>query len=126
MTKIIANILSILLLAALFIFPSRFLQKSTDKIVSLANDALNATLQEDWSTAVNAVTRMHDQLDKDRATMHLFLNHETVEELEAAVDGCVQLVRVQDKPQTVLELEFIITRARHLKSIEDFAISVLI
>ena len=126
MTKIIANILSILLLAALFIFPCRFLNESMDEMISLAKDALNATLQDDWSTAVNSVTHMHEQLDKDRSTMHLFLSHEAVEGLEAAVGGCLRLTQIQDKPQTVLELEFIITRAEHLKSIEDFAISVLI
>ena len=126
MIKVIANILSILLLAALFLFPSRFLNKSMDKMISLANEALNATMQEDWSTAVNSLTHMHEQLDKDRSTLHLFLSHEAVEGLEAAVSGCLRLTQIQDQPQTVLELEFIITRAEHLKSIEEFAISVLI
>jgi hypothetical protein len=126
MIKRIANIVSLALLIALFIFPCRFLTKSTDAITALAETTLDAVLHDDWNTALENMQLMHDKLDKDRATLHLFLHHEAVEGLEAAVAGCLRLVQVQDKPQTVMELEFIITRAEHLKSIENFAFSVLI
>ncbi|MEL7601643.1 MAG: DUF4363 family protein [Bacillota bacterium] len=126
MIKRIANTVSVALLIALFIFPCRFLTRSTDEINARAETALNAVLHDDWNTALEEVQRMHDQLDRDRSILHLFLHHEAVEGLEAAVGGCLRLVQVQDKPQSVLELEFIITRAEHLKSIENFAFSVLI
>lgn len=126
MTKRIANAVSLALLIALFIFPCNFLSKSADTITALAETTLDAVLQDDWDTALINMQLMHDRLDKDRATLHLFLHHEAVEGLEAAVAGCLRLVQVQDKPQSVLELEFIITRAEHLKSIENFALSVLI
>lgn len=126
MTKRIANAVCVALLIALFIFPCRFLSKSTDAITALAQATLDAVLHDDWDTALENMQLMHDRLDKDRATLHLFLHHEAVEGLEAAVAGCLRLIQVQDKPQSVMELEFIITRAEHLKSIENFALSVLI
>ncbi|OQA13765.1 MAG: hypothetical protein BWY62_01254 [Firmicutes bacterium ADurb.Bin356] len=126
MAKKLANTISILLLLGLFIFPAMSLSRFCDDLVSHAEEAVSAVKQEDWQRGVEHLHSMNLVFDKKKNILHLFLHHELVEGLEAAIRGGLQLMYVEDSGQAVMELETIITRAKYLKSIEVFSVPSLL
>ncbi len=126
MARKLANIISALLLLSLFIFPARILSLFCDEIVEQAEEALSAVKQEDWQKGLAQLQSMNAAFDKKKDILHLFLHHESVEGLEAALRGCLQLMYVEDSGQAVMELETIITRSKYLKSIEVFSVPSLL
>lgn len=126
MAKIIANLLSIALLGVLFIIPSNYLTGVSDEIVNLAEDTVDAVYREDWETCVQNMEDMNAQFQRDKEKLHMFLHHETVEDIEVSMRSALQLTHMQDQPQSLMELEHIISRARYLKSIEKFSLFTLL
>jgi|GEM_PF-7018822 len=125
MAKRIANIVSVLILAALFIFPSRFLRTFSDEIVALAEQTVDLVHREDWDTAEDNLEELNRKFRLSKETLQFFLDHDSVEQMDADMRACLQLIHAKDTPQTLMELEFIIAKARYLKNIEAFNWSTL-
>ncbi|HWR23270.1 MAG TPA: DUF4363 family protein [Feifaniaceae bacterium] len=126
MAKRIANVVSILILAALFVFPSRYLCKLSDEIVNVSENTVDAVHRGDWEMAQNNVQWMNARYRESKDILQLFLHHQSVEQLDSDLRAALQLVRTRDKAQTLMELEFIITTAKHMKCIEGFSWSTLL
>ena len=126
MAKRIANVLSIAILIALFVFPSRYLCKLSDELVSTAENTVDVVHRGDWAAAQDNVQHMNAQFRKGKDVLQLFLHHESVEQLDADLRAALQLIHSQDEAQTLMELEFIITTAKHLKCIEAFSWSTFL
>lgn len=120
MARRIGTIVCILLLLALFIFPPGELSRICNEIEALAEDAVEATLREDYARAHSNLNEIYAIYNDHRSFMHMLLHHGCVEELESAIRGAIRLTMVEDQPQTLVELEFIITHIRYLKAIESF------
>lgn len=126
MARNIAIILCILILAALFIFPRMRLDELCDVLEAFAEDTVNAVLAEDWKKAGSNLNEMMRAFEADRTFLHLLLSHDRVESLESAIHGCVRLIQVEDQPQTLMELEYIVTHVRYLRSIEELRLLTLL
>lgn len=120
MAKRIANCIALLILIGLFVFPSRFLCELSDEIVSVAEDTVDAVHGQDWDTAQNNIQQLNARFRKTKDTLQLFLHHEAVEQLDRDLRATLQLIHSRDEAQTLMELEFIISTAMHLKCIETF------
>lgn len=118
MARRIFNVFVVALLLALFIVPSMFLAKLSDEIVDLAERSVDAVFRKDWENGLEMAQQMNAILRLNKETMHLFLGHQIVEEIDNAMRSCMQLMQIEDQCQTLQELEKIITWARYLKTIE--------
>ncbi len=119
MGKRIFTICVILLLTLLFILPCRFLSTLTNNIIDLSERAVVAVHSEDWQLGAQLLQELNLLFAANKKTMHLFLSHAIVEDIEARLQSCMELMYVQDQPQSLQELETVITRAHNLKSIES-------
>lgn len=119
MARGISVLVCIALITALFIFPARKLARACDAIEQLAHTTIGAVYKENWAQAICAMEQMVEVYEQHQRFLHIIISHERVEQLEAALYGVLQLVRIQDQPQALLELEFIITHVCHLRVIEQ-------
>lgn len=119
MAKKIYNSCIILFLIVLFIVPSRFLSRLSDELVEMAELSVDAVHSEDWETGLENLERMNALFRLNKSKMHMFLHHAIIEEIDAALRSCMNLMHIQDQPQSLQELQTIITHARYLKSIES-------
>ncbi len=120
MAKRIANVVSIAILIALFVFPSQYLCELSDEIVMVSENTVDAVHREDWATAQDNVQQLNARFRETKDILQLFLHHESVEQLDSDLRAALQLIHSKDEAQTLMELEFIITTAKHLKCIEAF------
>ncbi|MDL2217131.1 DUF4363 family protein [Christensenellaceae bacterium OttesenSCG-928-M15] len=126
MARRISIIICVLFLLALFIFPSHFLSGICDEIESLAQQAIEMVFDENFEAGYELGGKINEIYDEHRDFLHVFLSHTGLESLESSIRGIKRLMAVEDKPQTLLELEYIITHVRYLKSIEEFAVDTVL
>ncbi len=126
MAKRIANVLSIAILIALFVFPSGYLCELSDELVSISENTVDAVHRGDWEMAQDNVQQMNMRFRESKDILQLFLHHESVEQMDADLRAALQLIHSRDEAQTLMELEFIITTAKHLKCIEGFTWSTFL
>ncbi len=126
MAKRIANVLSIIILIVLFVFPSRYLCALSDEIVEVSENTVDAVHRGDWGMAQDNMQRMNARFRESKDILQLFLHHQSVEQLDADLRAAMQLIHSRDEAQTLMELEFIITTAQHLKCIEAFSWSTFL
>lgn len=126
MAKCIINGVIVLILAALFIFPSQFLCSLSDEIVAVTGHAADLVQQGDWEEAQKNMEALNRKFRLSKDMLELFLDHDMVINMDSDMRACLQLIHVQDDAQTLMELEFIISNARHMKEIEAFNWSTLL
>lgn len=126
MAKRIANVISIAILIALFVFPSRFLCDLSDEIVNVSENTVDAVHRGDWDTARENAQYLNMKFRESKDILQLFLHHASVEKLDADLRAVLQLIHSKDEAQTLMEMEFIISTAKHLKCIEGFTWSTFL
>ncbi|MDD3920727.1 MAG: DUF4363 family protein [Eubacteriales bacterium] len=122
MARRIATVCIVLLLLFLFIVPSMSLKRACLALRTDAKGTLAAVFREDWDDATALLTHANDLFFSYRDGMHLYLNHQDIAELETALKGCLQMARVQENGQLLLELEHILTHLDYLESIENLTL----
>ena len=126
MAKCIINVVIILILAALFIFPATFLCKLSDEIISVTGQTADLVQQNDWEAAQKNMEALNKKFRLSKDALELFLDHAAVIQMDADMRACLQLIHIHDDAQTLMELEFIIANSRHMKEIEFFNWSTLL
>ncbi|MDL2258049.1 DUF4363 family protein [Eubacteriales bacterium OttesenSCG-928-K08] len=126
MARRIATIVCVLMLAFLFTYPRTRLEKCCNQVEALAEEAVELIIEKDWQEAQQHFHKMREAYLQDRAFMHLMLSHTYIAQLEASMLSCIELIKVEEQAQTLVELEFIITHVRFLRSIEEFKLTTLL
>jgi len=109
--------LAIALLLFLFIVPSIFLNRLADRMQALSEETVECVHAENWEQAQNNMQMLHRHLKTHKELLKTFLHHSDVDEIDAAVRGCVHLAKVEDQAQFLLELELILNRIEYLRSV---------
>lgn len=126
MAKCIINSVIVLILAALFIFPAKFLCSLSDEIVAVTGHAADLVQRGDWDEAQENMEALNKKFRLSKDMLELFLDHDSVIKMDADLRACLQLIHVQDDAQTLMELEFILSNAKHMKEIEAFSWTTLL
>ena len=116
----------VVFLIVLFIFPSQFLRRISFDLIDMAELAVDAVYREDWKEGLELLEQMNALFRENKEPMYTFLSHGTMEHLDAALRGCLQIMHIEDQAQALIELEAIITHARYLDSIEHLNVFQLL
>lgn len=121
MYRKLVNTIILLVLLALFIFPGKYLNALSEKLIVYAERAVDAALVEDWDEGVEILEDMNAYFRVSKHTLYLFLDHDAIESLDSSLRSALLLMHVQDQPQSMQELIHIITISRYLRSVEVFS-----
>jgi len=115
-----ACIVVVAFLVLLFTLPRKTLQSMRSDILSKADALSAAVLADDWPSARSASEAIKARFLQDKQRLKLFLDHEDLDSLEAAIRSVEALTAVEDEPQLLLELESIKNVATYITEIETF------
>ncbi len=125
MGKKIFNILVIAFLVFLFLFPGMYLATLAEEVENFAEQAMDAAHMGQWEQVRDDLEAMNALFQPYKQHLQLFLSHRDVLELEISLRACLQLARVEDDAQFLMEMEHVVMQARYLISIERFNIHTL-
>lgn len=104
----IITALAILLIVFLLTVPRHFLTGVTEKLRTAAWEAEYAVLQNDLTTADEAIARMCADFTQAEQPLKLFLNHEEVDELRTALCAARDLAVIDESGNLLTELQIIL------------------
>ena len=102
----------------LFIAPGRHTQKMSEQVRTAAAGAMDSAYREDWETVLSLTEQLNADFSQYKTSLQLFMNHKDVAELESALHSGLQLARVQEKGQFLVEMERAILLSDNLAAIE--------
>lgn len=118
-----ACIITVLILAALFVFPARYLEKMADRITREAELARLTIMEEKQNYAREHILNMHSEFEKRKDIIKLFFHHEDVDEMERAMKTALDLSALEESDNLICELNSILQIAEHMRSVENAKLS---
>ena len=115
-----ATVVIIALLVYLFIVPSAFLRRLTDRLTLEARSAQSALA--DGGSPREQLTRMREELSRKADTLKLFLDHDSVDAVLASVSALEPLVQPDELRSA---LAAVLAELEHLRGIEQFDLYTL-
>lgn len=121
----VAAALIAVLLILLFLHTNRTVGRLSVRMEAAAQTAIDDILQKNWDHAVLTLQGAQEYFLMKKNTLMLFMDHGELAELELALRGSLELARVHDDAQILLELETVRVQAQTLRSIEQFSLFTL-
>lgn len=120
-----ACIISLLFLAAIFIFPAGYLAKMADYITAEGEQARLAIMDGEQQNAQAHIINMMSRFEEDKDTIKLFFHHEDIDEMERALISARDLAALDESDNLICELNCILQLADHMRSVENAGLSDL-
>ena len=118
-----ACIFAVAALAALFVFPARYLDKMAGVISEEGEQARIAIMDGRQASAQVHILNMLREFEKRKESIMLFFHHEDVDEMERALNCARDLVALDESDNLICELNSIMQIAEHMRSVENAKLS---
>ncbi len=118
-------IISIIILFSLFIFPSIYIDIVFSDIEKDLNKINDEVIENKLESAQRRLNDIDKKISESEIILYTFLNHENINRIKTSIKGCIEMIKVDERGQMLLELQSVLSEIESIKTMEKLNLKTL-